>query len=172
MRRWPFRRTPERPPSPLRSRFPAELLHRAKRKTAFRLSFFYLIQELVLALDNNTGTDGTAAFTDSEAEALLDRDGGDQLNVHVDVIAGHAHLGALGQSDDAGDVGGTEVELRTIVVEERGVTAALVLVQDVDLTNELGEGVNGTGLGQDLAALDLVLGNATEQGTDVIPSLA
>ena len=44
--------------------------------------------------------------------------------------------------DDAGDVGGTEVELRTIVVEERGVTAALVLVQDVNLTNKLGEGVN------------------------------
>ena len=29
-----------------------------------------------------------AAFTDSEAEALLDGDGGDQLDLHVDVIAG------------------------------------------------------------------------------------
>ena len=147
---------------------PRNLILLSYQQGAFRLSFFYLIQELVLALDNNTGTDGTAAFTDSEAEALLDRDGGDQLNVHVDVIAGHAHLGALGQSDDAGDVGGTEVELRTIVVEERGVTAAFILGQNVDLANELGEGVNGAGLAEDLAALDLGLGNTAEQSTNVI----
>ena len=129
------------------------------------------MDQLGLGLDDDAGTNGTAAFTDSEAEALLDSDWGDQLDLHVDVIAGHAHLGALGQGDDASDVGGTEVELRTIVVEERGVTAALVLVQDVNLTNKLGEGVNGTGLGQNLAALDLVLGNTTQQGTDVITSL-
>ena len=42
------------------------------------------------------------------------------LDLHVDVIAGHAHLDAFGQGDDAGNVGGTEVELRTVVVEERG----------------------------------------------------
>ena len=34
------------------------------------------------------GTNGTAAFTDSETQANLDRDRGDQLDVHVDVIAG------------------------------------------------------------------------------------
>ena len=72
--------------------------------------------------------------------------GGDQFDLHVHVIAGHAHLGALGQSDDAGHVGGTEVELRTIVVEERSVTATLVLGQNVNLANELGVGMNGAGL--------------------------
>ena len=35
-------------------------------------------------------------------------------------------------------VGGAEVELRTIAIEERGVTAALFLGQDVDLALELG----------------------------------
>ena len=48
------------------------------------------------------------------------------------------HLNAFGQGDDAGDVGGTEVELRTVVGEERRVTAAFVLGQDVDLALELG----------------------------------
>ena len=38
-----------------------------------------------------------------------------------------------GSVDDAGHVGGAEVELRTVVVEERRVPAALVLGQDVDL---------------------------------------
>ena len=47
--------------------------------------------------DDDAGADGTAALTDSEAEAVLDGDGGNQLNVHVDVVAGHAHLNALGQ---------------------------------------------------------------------------
>ena len=74
--------------------------------------------KLLLDVDNDAGTHGTATLTDSETQTVLNGDGGDQLDLHVDVIAGHAHLGALGQSDDAGDVGGTEVELGTIVIEK------------------------------------------------------
>ena len=99
-------------------------------------------QKLLVDLDNNAGTNGTATLTDSETQAFLDGDGGDQLNVHLDVIAGHAHLNALGQSDDAGNVGGTEVELGTIVVEERSMTAALRLLQNVHLATELGVGMD------------------------------
>ena len=66
-----------------------------------------LWERLLLDVDNDAGTHGAATLTDSETQALLDSDGGDQLNVHVDVIAGHAHLNALGQGDDAGHVGGT-----------------------------------------------------------------
>ena len=121
--------------------------------------------------DDDAGADGAAALADSEAEAVLDGDRGDQLDVHVDVVAGHAHLNALGQGDDAGHVGGTEVELRTIVVEERGVTAALVLAQDVDLALELGVGVNALRSSENLAALDVLLRDAAEQGADVVASL-
>ncbi len=56
--------------------------------------------------------------TDSETQALFHSNGGQQLNVHLNVIAGHAHLSAFGQSDDTGHVSGAEVELRTIVGEE------------------------------------------------------
>ena len=70
---------------------------------------------LLLDLDDDAGTDGTAALTDSETQTLLDSDGGDQLDLHVDVIAGHAHLSAFGQGDDAGHVGGTEVELGSLI---------------------------------------------------------
>ena len=117
-----------------------------KKKTPAGWRGFSREQKLLLDVDDNTGTNGTAALADSEAQALLDGDGGDQLDLHVDVIAGHAHLGALGQSDDAGHVGGTEVELRTIVIEERSVTATLVLGQNVNLANELGVGVMEPGL--------------------------
>ena len=106
------------------------------------LSIAYQSKKLLLDLGNNAGTDGVAALADSETQALFHSNGGDQLNVHINVVAGHAHLSALGQGDDAGNVGGTEVELRTIVVEERGMTTAFFLLQDVDVTIKSGVGMN------------------------------
>ena len=108
------------------------------------LESYITSRKLLLDLGNNAGTNSVAAFADSETHAFFHGNRGDQLNVHINVVAGHAHLSAFGQGDDAGNVGGTEVELRTIVVEEGGVTAALVLGQDVDLADELGVGMDGT----------------------------
>ena len=51
-------------------------------------------------------------------------------------------------------------------------TAALVLGQDVNLALELGVGMNGTGLRQNLAALDAVAVHATQQGADVVAGLS
>ena len=53
-----------------------------------------------------------------------------ELDGHLDVVAGHAHLGlaaVLRQQveDRAGHVGGPEVELRPVALEERRVPAAL-----------------------------------------------
>ena len=93
--------------------------------------------KLAVDLGNNAGTDGTAAFTDSEAQTFLDSDRGDQFDIHLDVIARHAHLGTFRQGDNTSHVGGTEIELRTIVVEERSMTAAFVLGQDVDWPRNL-----------------------------------
>ena len=78
----------------------------------------------------------------------------DELNGHLDVIARHAHLGAFRKVDHAGNVGGSEIELRTIVVEERGMTAAFILGQDVHLSGELGVAGNGARLRDDLSAND------------------
>src|SRR5690606_38236145 len=90
---------------------------------------------------------------------------------HLDVVAGHHHLDAFGQLDGAGDVGGADVELRAVVGEERRVAAALLLLEDVDLTLELGVRLDAAGLGQHLAALDLVLVDAAEQAGDVVARL-
>src|SRR6185437_16055688 len=84
-------------------------------------------------LDDLTGAHGTTTLTDGELQALLHGDRLDQLHVHGGVVARHDHLGAAGQRHDARHVRGAEVELRAVVVEERRVTAALVLGQDVDL---------------------------------------
>ena len=47
----------------------------------------------------------------------IDGDGSDQLNVHLDVVAGHAHLSAFGKSDNTGNVGGTEEQLYRMRLE-------------------------------------------------------
>src|SRR5690606_6753249 len=119
-------------------------------------------------LGDAAGAHGAATLTDGEAEALLHRDRLDEVHRHLGVVAGHDHLGALGQLDDAGDVRGAEVELRTVVRVERVVTPALVLVEDVDLGLELGVRGDGARLHDDLAALDLLALGAAEQQTDVL----
>src|SRR6185369_7933587 len=122
--------------------------------------------------DDGAGTDGPATLADGEALADLDGDRGDELDAHLDVVAGHDHLGPVGQPDGAGDVGRAQVELRAVAVVERGMAAALLLGQDVDLGGELGVRLDRARLGQDLAALDLVALDAADEAADVVAGLA
>src|ERR1700739_4945635 len=55
---------------------------------------------------------------------------------------------ALGRLGHAGDVSRAEVELRPVAREERSVTSALLLLEDVDLGLELGVRGDRTGLAQ------------------------
>src|SRR5690606_30603498 len=84
----------------------------------------------------------------------------------------HHHLGAFGKLDRAGHVRGAEVELGTVAGEERRVTPALFLGEDVDLSREFGVRGDRAGLGQNLAALDVLFLDAAEQAADVVASLA
>src|SRR5215218_1797051 len=103
-----------------------------------RSSFLGL--ELLDDRGDAAGAHGAPALADREAQALFHRDRGDHLHGHLDVVTGHDHLHALGQGRGAGHVGGAEVELGPVAVEERRVATALVLTQDVDLGLEVGVG--------------------------------
>ena len=92
--------------------------------------------------------------------------------VHGDIVARHHHFRALGQGHDAGHVRGAEVELRTIVGEERGVAAALFLGQNIGLGLELGVGLHRAGLAQNLAALHVLALGAAQQAADIVARLA
>src|ERR1044071_3588623 len=122
--------------------------------------------------DDGAGTDGPATLGDGEALADLDGDGGDQLDAHLDVVAGHDHLGPVGQTDGPGHVGRAQVELRPVAVVEGGMAAALLLGQDVDLGGELGVGLDRARLGQDLAAFDLLALDAPDEAAHVVAGLA
>src|SRR3977135_1099678 len=75
-------------------------------------------------LRHDAGTDGTVAFTDRKARPLFERDRLVECDRELGVVARHHHLDVVSELDGAGDVGGAEVELRTIVPEEGRVTPA------------------------------------------------
>src|SRR3954453_3924911 len=118
------------------------------------------------------GADGVATLADGEKLPRHEGDGGEQLYVHVDVVAGHDHLRPAGQADGPGDVRGAQVELRPVAVVERRVAAALLLGQDIHAGDELGVRLDRAGLGHDLAALDLLALDAAQQAADVVARAA
>src|ERR1700753_227800 len=118
------------------------------------------------------GADRAATLPDREPQTLVHGDRLDQLDLHLDVVAGHDHLGAVGQVGDAGDVGRAEVELRPITGEERGVTPALLLLEDVDLGLELGVRRDRAGLAQHLAALDVLTLGPSQKAAGVVARAA
>src|SRR6187200_310007 len=122
-------------------------------------------------LGDPAGADGAAAFTDREPKAVFHRDRVDQLDGHLDVVPGHHHLDPTGEVRGPGDVGGAEVELGAVAVEERGVAPTFFLAQDVDLGLEVGVGGDAPGLGEHLAPLDLFLVDPSQQDPDVVAGL-
>src|SRR3954453_5408368 len=129
-------------------------------------------QVLLEDLGDATRTDGAATLADGEAHALVHRDRLDEVDLHLGVVTGHDHLGALGECHDAGHVRRPEVELGAVVAVERRVPATLVLGQDVDVGLELGVRGDRARLADDLAALDVLALETAQQQTDVLARLA
>src|SRR5690606_31887383 len=80
----------------------------------------------------------------------------------------HNHFSSFRKRNDAGYVRCTEVELRTIVGEERSMTSSLFFGQYVNLSLELSVRRNGTRLSKNLTALYFFTGNTAEKRTDVV----
>src|SRR4030095_5242176 len=99
-------------------------------------------RELLDDARHTTGADSTAAFANGEAHSLLHGDRLDEFDFHSDVVAGHDHFNAGRQLDGAGNVGGADVELRSVAREKRSVTSAFFLAQNVDFGFELGVGLD------------------------------
>src|SRR6185312_16081677 len=126
---------------------------------------------LLQDLRHDTGADGLTALADRKAQSLFHRYRTDQLDRHLDVVPGHHHLHPRRQLDGPRHIGGAEVELRPVPFEERGVPPALLLRQHVHLALEMRVRGDRAGLGQYLAALDLLALRATQQHPDVVPRL-
>ena len=112
---------------------------------------------LIQNIAHATGADGFAAFANCEPNSLLHGYRRDQLDLDRDVVARHDHFHAIRQFDSAGDVSRPEIKLRPVIGEERSVTSAFLLAQDVNFRFEFLVRRNGAGLGDYLSALDLFL---------------
>src|SRR3954469_7577236 len=126
------------------------------------------VMELFDYLGDDTRADGSPALSNGEAEALVHGDRMNELDLHLGVLARRHELTALGERDDAGHIGGAEVELRPIAGDERRVTATLLLLQEVDLRLKLRMGRDRAGLAEHLPALDLLTLGASQQCADVV----
>src|SRR5204863_7732831 len=82
-------------------------------------------------LGDDAGADGAAAFADRKAQPLVHRNGGDQFDLHRNVVARHHHLGALRQLHRAGHTGRAAIKLWPAVAEKRRVPPPLLLGHDV-----------------------------------------
>src|SRR5215218_419681 len=155
---------PKADPKPCGAR-PTRPLRRSGGGTAGR------IRLLLDDLGDDARADRAAALADREAQALIHGDRLDELDLHLDVVAGHDHLDALGELRAARHVGRAEVELRAVAREERRVAAALLLLQHVHLGLELRVRGDRPGLAQHLPALDLLALGAAQQAADVVAGL-
>src|SRR3954453_11756528 len=123
-------------------------------------------------LGDDTRADGSPALSNGEPEALVHGDRLNELDLHLGVLTRRHELAALGKLDDAGHIGRAEVELRPIAGDERRVTAALLLLQAVDLRLVLRMRRDRAGLAEHLPALDLLTLGASEQRADVVAGAA
>src|SRR5690606_30672733 len=126
------------------------------------------INRLFDDLGNHTGADGTTTFANREAQTIFHGDRSDQGDNHLDVVTRHDHFHAFRQFAVTGHVSGTEVELRTVALEERGVTTTFFLAQHVHFALELGVRLDSARLGQNLATLDVFTLGTAQQGADVL----
>ena len=110
---------------------------------------------------NDTCADCLSAFTDGESKSLFHRDRRNQLAVHRDVVAGHNHLAAFGQFDLTGNVGSSEIELRSVTGKERLMTPAFFLFKNVNLGLKFGMRGDRSRFRQNHTALNLILADAT-----------
>ena len=88
------------------------------------------------------------------------------------MVAGHNHFYSVGKFNSSRNVGSSEIELRTIVVEERGMTAAFFLSQNVNLTAELGVSSDSAGFRYNLTSFDTASVDTTKKCAYVIARLS
>src|SRR5688500_4431994 len=126
-------------------------------------SLQYCVDFLLENFGYDACTNSPATFSDREAETLVHGDRRDQLDLHLDVVARHHHLHPFRQLDTSSHVGRSEVELRSVTLEERRVSPTLFLGQHVNLGRELRVRRDRASLGQHHPTLHVLLVDTTEE---------
>jgi hypothetical protein len=121
---------------------------------------------------DNTGTYRTTALTNGKPQADIHGDRGNKLCTYGNIVARHYHFHPVRQGYYTGNIRGPEVKLGTIAVEKRSMTATLVFAKNIALGFEVGMRGDGTRLGQNLSALNLITLHTAKQSADIVAGLA
>src|SRR3989344_1137535 len=122
-------------------------------------------------LGGDSRTDSLASFTDSEALLLFKCDRANQLYLKGNCVAWHNHLDTFCECYLARDVGRAHVELRLVAREERRVSSAFILVEDVDPGFKLGVWGNRSRLCNNLSAMDFFFLSTSQKHSGVVSCL-
>jgi len=95
---------------------------------------------------------------------------------HLGVVTGHDHLavsvlGTLREGQVDRLISSSEVELRSVVLLETGVSATLLLGEDVEGSEELGVRLDGAGGADDHTTADILTANTSDEETRVVTGL-
>jgi len=103
-------------------------------------------RSFLLPLTVDTGDESSSnrlsALTQGEAGSFLECDLVDELSLELDVVSRHDYLlvrvlGLGREAEGDGDIGRPDKELGSVVVHEWGVSATLVLCEDIEGSEEL-----------------------------------
>src|SRR2546426_7376258 len=112
-----------------------------------------------------------AALADREAQLLLQRERRDQLDRHLRVVPRHPHLHPRRQLHRPRHVRRPQIKLRPIPLEEGGMAPTFLLGEHVHLALKLRVRRDAPRLRQHHPPLHLVLLDAPEEETHVVPRL-
>src|SRR6266571_554702 len=131
-------------------------------------SFSTLHSSLLHNLRNGSSAHGMPAFTDGKPQALFHGHRRDQLDHQAYIVPLHHHLGSRRQLCYSGDVGGPQIKLWTISLEEWRMPPAFFFGQDVNLSLELGMWRDRATFRQDHPTLDIFFRNTAQQQPSIV----
>ena len=132
---------------------------------------FLPCRPLLLNLGDNTGTNCPSTFTNCKPKAFFHCNGDTQCNPHLDIVSGHHHLHPFRQTYFAGHISCSDVELRLVAGEERFVSSPFVFCQHIYFSIRFRMRFYRTGLGKNLAPLNLFTIDTPKQTTDSVTRL-
>src|SRR5690606_34761832 len=122
-------------------------------------------------LGNNTGTNSSAAFANSEALTLIHSDWLNQFNLEGNCVTRHNHLFVSWKLNFTSYVSCTEVELWLVALKEWRVSTTFFFGQNVHFSIKFCVWRNRTRLSKNLTTFDVIAFNTTKQDASVVASL-
>lgn len=144
--------------------------------TPINFSLTRLKHRLLDDASAETSSNGSATLTDVESLTDLNSVGMAHGDDHLGVVTGHDHLAGgilstLGEGQVDGLISSSEVELRSVVLLETGVSATLLLGENVERSEELSVRLDGAGSADDHTTADILTADTSDEKTGVVSSL-